>query len=414
MHLEIPALCVDCGEASKEGHVDRRSVLKGLGGVMVLAAGGGIYRASDQGVFSVGEGPAYEPWHTWDADSASGPLAIVHAGVLAANPHNTQPWLFHVAENRIDLYADPSRYLGAMDYFGREMHIGLGCAIANMKLAAAQGYRASARSSIGKTYIKDRSDPVIVATLKLEQQENITPDPLFDQIPFRHTNRGPYDTGRPLDSKVLSEMLSLVPEGRGISLKLFADEAEKKAVGNTIVKATEAIVANHDMVMASDAWFRHDWDELQQKRDGVTLDAAGMPASITAVAKMLPESDPETGHEYWLGATRDVHVPTAAAYGVFAVRDLYSRPLNMLVGEYWQRLHLSATAKGLAAQPLNQPLEIFDYAVAQRKKVKPEWRLDGLFEKGWHPTFCFRFGYPEQPANASPRRRLLDVVRQKV
>jgi hypothetical protein len=43
----------------------RRSLLKGAGVVSVVVVGGGVWRAYDQGVFSVGEGPAYEPWKNW-------------------------------------------------------------------------------------------------------------------------------------------------------------------------------------------------------------------------------------------------------------------------------------------------------------------------------------------------------------
>src|SRR5712664_4974314 len=39
--------------------VQRRSFLKGAGIVTVAVVGGGVWRAWDQGVFSVGEGPAY-------------------------------------------------------------------------------------------------------------------------------------------------------------------------------------------------------------------------------------------------------------------------------------------------------------------------------------------------------------------
>lgn len=38
----------------------RRTFLKGAGAITVLVAGGGVYRAYDQGVWAVGEGPAYE------------------------------------------------------------------------------------------------------------------------------------------------------------------------------------------------------------------------------------------------------------------------------------------------------------------------------------------------------------------
>jgi hypothetical protein len=53
-------------------------------------------------------------------------LRLVQSAILAANPHNTQPWLFWVSDDAIDLYADIGRHLGTMDPSLREMHIGLG------------------------------------------------------------------------------------------------------------------------------------------------------------------------------------------------------------------------------------------------------------------------------------------------
>ncbi|HXX04422.1 MAG TPA: Tat pathway signal protein, partial [Xanthobacteraceae bacterium] len=35
---------------------------------------------------------AYEPWRRWN-DRGAGPHGLVHTAVLAANAHNTQPWL---------------------------------------------------------------------------------------------------------------------------------------------------------------------------------------------------------------------------------------------------------------------------------------------------------------------------------
>ena len=85
--------------------MERRAFLRGAGIVTVLVAGGGVWRAWDQGVFSVGQGPAYEPWKNWRFAS-DGPLRLVRAAILAASPHNTQPWLFKVASSSIELYVD--------------------------------------------------------------------------------------------------------------------------------------------------------------------------------------------------------------------------------------------------------------------------------------------------------------------
>ena len=128
----------------REAALQRRWFLKSAGAITVLVIGGGVWRAIEHGVFSVGKGAAFEPWQDWQATKDS-PLALVRAAILAASPHNTQPWLFRVTDSSIDLYLDPKRYPGALDPYLREEHIGMGCALENLMLAApANGYAASA------------------------------------------------------------------------------------------------------------------------------------------------------------------------------------------------------------------------------------------------------------------------------
>ena len=83
--------------------LNRRSFLKTSGAILVAVVGGGVYRAVNQGVFASGQGIAYEPWKNW-RDGTTSPERIVRAGILAANPHNSQPWHF-----RIGQYNDKNR-----------------------------------------------------------------------------------------------------------------------------------------------------------------------------------------------------------------------------------------------------------------------------------------------------------------
>src|ERR1700746_748111 len=131
--------------------MQRRSFLKGAGIVTVAVVGGGVWRAWDQGVFSAGEGPAYEPWKDWRKTGNNTPLALVRAAILAASPHNTQPWLFKITNSSIEMHIDTQRNVGALDPYLREEHIGIGCALENLMLAApANGYAATATLLPGK------------------------------------------------------------------------------------------------------------------------------------------------------------------------------------------------------------------------------------------------------------------------
>lgn len=378
----------------------------------ILAAGGLVWRAHEQGVLSGRVGPAYEPWTTWRSEPGAGPLALVRAGILAANPHNTQPWLFRVSAARVELYADPVRHLGAFDPYLREMHIGLGCAVENMTRAArAYGYDATVTERAGPLAPPQAgARPELVATLDLAPARP-RPDALFDAIPRRHTDRGAYDAGRPVPSGMLEAMWASFRDDADLRLFLFSAPGERKQFGDAAIQATEAIIADPRMVADSDRWFRPRQTDVQERRDGLTLDAVALGPYMTAVAKLLPPASAETSHRYWLDATRDVQVPSTPLFGLIAVRDLYDRPQALRAGRRWQRLHLLGAARGLAMQPINQAVEMVDRERELGKAPRAAGVLAALTgDAAWPPTFAFRMGFPTRPAGPSPRRALEAVV----
>src|SRR5262245_48914469 len=65
-------------------------------------------------------------------------FALAHA-ILAPNPHNTQPWQVElIGDNEMALYCDLDRRLPFTDPFDRQITIGCGCFLENLRLAAAQ------------------------------------------------------------------------------------------------------------------------------------------------------------------------------------------------------------------------------------------------------------------------------------
>ena len=78
----------------------------------------------------------YDPWDEWRSRGDDGSRRPLRTAILAASPHNTQPWLFELSGSSVAVNADRARHLGAFDPFRREMHLGVGCAIENLVRAA--------------------------------------------------------------------------------------------------------------------------------------------------------------------------------------------------------------------------------------------------------------------------------------
>lgn len=392
----------------RSSKMNRRGFLSGMGGAaLVLVAGGGVYRAADRGVFSTGRGAAYEPWDAWRTDKASGPLALVQSAILAANPHNSQPWLFRLSDEQVDIFADTRRTIGTIDPYYREMTIGLGCAVENAVLTAqAVGYNPQV------TLMPDPTDTTHVAHVALPAGTN-TPSALFHAIPERHTNRAAYDAERPVSPETLAAITAL-NQDPDISVLWFTSAGERQRVGELIVAATEALIADAQQLHDSDAWLRLGWDQLQTHRDGITVDAQGGTLLSRALLKVLPNTtlgDSEQGAKVFLQTTRNVHVATAAAFGLLVARDAASNAQRLGAGRFWQRTHLWATTQGLAVQPLNQ--------MAERADRERQTGLEPTFgnaltelagNSGWQALMPFRIGYPTQEALPSPRRNVEDVL----
>jgi len=389
----------------------RRTVIAGGAGAAVLAALG--YRAWDRGVFTSGEGPAYEAWQDWQGHPGEGTERPLHAAILAASAHNTQPWLFEPQEDSITVYADLSRNLGAADPFRRELYASLGCAITNIGIAANLSAEAE-RLGI---------EPVALVPNPAARRVPVAEIPLLPNLRWahvdrsdemaalrkRHTNRGPYQQGRRVPDRFLNNFGFVY---------FVTDPVAVKEMGALIVEATERFIADPGMSRDSSRWFRTGRREIEAHRDGVTTDTAGLSPFMNGVAKLLPDQDAASADKYWLAATRDVQVPTAAAYGAIFTENRLTTLDAVSAGADWQQFHVTATAGGLAAQPMNQPIEVMDrdfylgrkndYAREIRKIAAPL----GTGEDGDDIAFIFRLGYATREAKPSPRRRFEDVIRK--
>jgi hypothetical protein len=379
--------------------MNRRSFLKVTGVTLLAVTGGTIYRAADQGVFSAGQGAAYQPWLDWQTGDN---LALVRAAILAANPHNTQPWVFRLADGVIDLYADPARNLGTVDPFRREMYLGLGCALENLILTAqANGWNASL------ALLPDPDQPAWAARIILTPAE-ARPSELYRAIPLRHTNRAAY-ASRDLPADAFQAMQALIAPQENVRLIWLTGDAARR-FGMATIAATEAFCADVEQSADSGRWFRHDWHAIQTLRDGLTLDAQASSPLITTLGKILPPLSTEQNDQYWLQATR-TQMDHSAAFGILAVPNARDNASRLQAGMLYQHLHLWAVTQGLTMQPVNQIVERADRE--QSLGLPPQFGQE-LAELVGDATgqglMPFRIGYPTVEPLPSPRRAAEQVI----
>jgi hypothetical protein len=214
-----------------------------------------------------------------------------------------------------------------------------------------------------------------------------------------------------LDRSVFDEMQALGKDLPSVSVRWFTSADSRRHIGELVVQATEAIIADGQQSQDSAAWFRASWQEIQQKRDGLTVDAQALPGWMRAAAKVLPPMSREQSEGIWLKSTRDVQVATAPAFGMLLARDAADNSNRVQSGQLWQRMHLWAETRGIAMQPLNQMPERAD----RERSLGIEPRFGNALKElagdpGWEVLMPFRLGYPTVAALASPRRSVDEVV----
>lgn len=362
-------------------------------GASVLAAlpGCGIYEAE--------EGVAFEPWN-YPGNEKDPPRLAARAGLLASSPHNTQPWAMTITGDTIALRARRDRNLGAMDSLLREMHVGLGCAVEAMSVAARGTGRAPEVA-----LLPDAADETLVARVTLGAASAVTAEDsaLFGNLARRHTNRGRYVEAAA--TPALETAFRALVRDEAVAMRWLASDDERAIFRAETIAATEAIIGDREMSRDSNAWYRHTDEEIARFRDGTTLDATGNGAATRTFGKALGRPSNESADDYWLSGTVDRQT-TGSAFVILSSSRASTREEQLRVGRVYQRMHLWATGQGLAMQPLNQLAERQDREEVTGVGSRFTTVLTSFVGEDRRAQMLFRVGYPWDRAFASPRRPL--------
>lgn len=305
---------------------------------------------------------------------------IIQMAARAPSSHNTQPWRFRVSPFAIDLIADRTRALPVNDPDDRELTISCGCALLNLRVAAAaRGYRVQVQ------HLPDTQQPDGLA------RANLTPDAdaasadaeLAEWIARRRTYRRRFSP-RSVDPATLEPLLDAARR-EGVWLRpLLTDDARHRAAG---------LVAEGDAIQwANPSWRRElaAWMHPQRRGDGLTV-----PALAAPMAQFVVRTFDMGGG---VGA-KDRDLAEASPLLAVLGSDREGPGDWLKTGQALQRVLLVGCRHGLQASYLNQPIQV--------ASLRP--KLQDVVGGGF-PQILLRFGYPMEEIPAAARRPIDEVM----
>ncbi|MET3806601.1 nitroreductase [Nakamurella sp. UYEF19] len=304
---------------------------------------------------------------------------VLTAGCRAPSLHNSQPWAFVLAPDRIELHLDPDRALTATDPDGREARIACGAVLFNLKLALAR-YGIAGRVTLdpdqgrGPLAVIDHAGDGMLSPERAELERAIT---------HRRTNRQPF-----FDLAVsvgYQRTLIRAAEIERTHLQIISD-------GTQLSQLHRWAAAAHRHQLADPAWSA-EWAAWTGRNDSVD----GVPIWATGPARYSPAS--------WnfrdFGRPQSAPGSPAHEDPLIAVLSTYTdQPQAQIqAGQAMQRVLLTATNIGLAASFVSQLIE-----------VEPVRRdLADLIGGHIHPQVVLRLGFGG-PVASTPRRSAQDCL----
>ena len=308
---------------------------------------------------------------------------LVRLAAAAPSLHNRQPWRFRLLPHAIELHSDPLRRLPTTDPSDRELRLGCGAALLNLRLAVAH---AGLRPVV--TLLPRLAAPTAVAELRATTTATQSPadTALFKAIPARRSNRKPF-RDIPVPTSHRHALVSAVREEQG-----WLHVVERSERGRL-----EGLVHRAHRAQMADPRFRR---EMQQWT-GRPLDAAeGVP--VTAAGPQREPQDQWVLRDFSAGqATPRVPGKEFENEPLLVVLCSYhsDRVADLQAGQALQRMLLTATSLGLAASLVSQVVEV-DETLRE---------LRGLLGGTLWPQALVRIGYGS-PTPPTPRREPAEML----
>jgi Nitroreductase family len=356
-----------------------------------LAAGAGAIAVGFGGYWAVNRGPSYDEavkfsWVKKTPKSDADFGYLVHYATLAANSHNTQPWLFRKIAERVAIRPDFSRSTPIVDPDGHHLFASLGCAAENLILAANAAGKAAALTF----------DETGDGRIEIDLAGNAARDPLFDAILERQCTRSEYD-GQPVSNEDLDALVKAAKVD-GCELFVIPEKSRIEQALELVVAANTIQVMDSAFTDELRSWLRFSAANAIATGDGLYASCSGNPTMPQWLGNIVfgfvfkPQSENDRYAK---------QIRSSSGLAVFAT-EKNDKEHWVQAGRSYQRFALKAASMGIRHAFINQPVE-----VAPVRTEFSKW----LGMSGGRPDLVIRYGHaPVMPK--SLRRPIKDVIIQ--
>jgi hypothetical protein len=313
---------------------------------------------------------------------------LIATAARAPSVHNTQPWLFRVAERElgqaIELRCDWRRQL-SKDPDGREMVISCGAALYGLRLAIrGQGYYPVVTPFPDEEQVDLLASVAVGAPGPIRASER----ELLHAVPHRHTHRAPFEPG-PLPPGLAADM------GHDACI----EGAELVFIDHEGLGQLAAIIEAADFELCLDSDARAEIRQWTRAADSSARD--GVPAvAFQAAARHRPGYLAQ--RDFDLGRAIG-HLPPDGAKAGPATTAVLLTPEDtredwLVAGQAMHRLLLRAASRWAAASLFGQPLE-----TGLRVQIAERLGLSG------YPQMVMQFGNA-RTSRATARRPASELI----
>ena len=314
---------------------------------------------------------------------------LIAYAILAPSAHNTQPWIFFIKKNTVEIKPNMQLRLKISDPSNRELYISLGTAAENLA-QAAKAFGLQHKTTIAQNESKITS---ILFEILGNSISNDLDTKLLSALKTRHTNRNLFEN-KPLPEKFLNFLDDLnVP---GIYVTHYESATLRNSLANLSGLAAAEAFQDKAFRIELSNWVKPNLKRFRSGMPGYTL---GFPWLISFIMPFVIRT-------FDIGTIqKKMHIDwinhSACCLVISVAQENSTSLIN--VGRIFEQIAIEAEKINIRSAILTAPIEIGQWP----------YKLKELVGLPGRPVLFARLGYGKPMTKKAPRMGIEQFINQQ-